>query len=105
MSLRMGGDRIVLVMHTTAYGAEAFVEASRRVGVEVVIASDRCPVLDLGWQWPADAWGGDFIDPRARGRRPVRPCGRSSRSAGKGRRWSRRWRRGASVCRATIRGR
>jgi biotin carboxylase len=63
MSVRMGRDRVVLVMHTTAYGAEAFVVAARRVGVEVVIASDRCPVLDHQFQWPADSWVIDFYDP------------------------------------------
>ena len=61
----MGRERIVLVMHTTAYGADAFVEASRRVGVDVAIASDRCPVLDQRWRWPADSWVVDFYDPDA----------------------------------------
>jgi biotin carboxylase len=59
----MGRDRIVLVTHTTAYSAGAFVEAARRVGVDVVIASDRCPVLDRGWRWPADSWVIDFYQP------------------------------------------
>jgi biotin carboxylase len=56
------GERIVLVTHTTAYGVEAFVEAARRVGTGVVIASDRCPILDGAWQWPRDSWVIDFFD-------------------------------------------
>ncbi|HET6147784.1 MAG TPA: ATP-grasp domain-containing protein [Polyangia bacterium] len=54
--------RVVLVTHTTAYGVEAFLEAARRVGVGVVIASDRCPILDGAWQWPRDSWVIDFFD-------------------------------------------
>ncbi len=58
----MGRERIVLVMHTTSYAAEAFVAAARRVGVDVVLASDRCPILDRSWEWPADSWVIDFYD-------------------------------------------
>jgi len=56
-------ERIVLVMHTTAYAVEAFVAAARRVGVDVVLASDRCPILDRAWDWPQDSWVIDFYDP------------------------------------------
>jgi len=62
-------ERIVLVMHTTAYAVEAFVAAARRVGVsvgidlDVVLASDRCPILDRAWDWPRDSWVIDFYDP------------------------------------------
>ena len=56
------GQRIVLVTHTTSYGVEAFLEAAARVGAGVVIASDRCPVLDGAWQWPRDSWVIDFFD-------------------------------------------
>jgi biotin carboxylase len=56
-------DRIALVMHTTSYGAAGFVSACRRAGAEVVIASDRCHVLDDVWQWPADSLVIDFGDP------------------------------------------
>jgi biotin carboxylase len=56
-------DRIALVMHTTSYGAPGFVAACRRAGAEVVIASDRCHVLDGAWRWPADSLVIDFADP------------------------------------------
>ncbi len=56
-------NRIALVMHTTSYGAAGFVEACRRAGSDVVLASDRCHVLDRVWMWPADALVIDFGDP------------------------------------------
>jgi biotin carboxylase len=56
-------DRIALVMHTTGYGAPGFVAACRRAGAEVMIASDRCHVLDGAWRWPADSLVIDFADP------------------------------------------
>jgi biotin carboxylase len=56
-------DRIALVMHTTSYGAAGFVRACRRAGSDVMIASDRCHVLDGAWQWPADSLVIDFADP------------------------------------------
>src|SRR4051812_12459291 len=61
MSFRPSGC-VVLVLHTSAYGADAFIAAARRVGVDVVIASDRCPVLDRAWQWPRESWVIDFYD-------------------------------------------
>jgi biotin carboxylase len=56
-------NRIALVMHTTSYGAADFVEACRRAGSDVVLASDRCHVLDRVWMWPADSLVIDFGDP------------------------------------------
>src|SRR5690348_14305863 len=50
-------------MHTTSYGAAGFVEACRRAGSDVVLASDRCHVLDRVWMWPADSLVIDFGDP------------------------------------------
>jgi biotin carboxylase len=64
-AVAMGKDCIVLVVYTTSYGVEAFVDAARRVGAEVVVASDRCPVLDGHWRWPADSLVIDFYDPAA----------------------------------------
>jgi len=55
--------RIVLVMHTTSYGASGFAEACTRAGASVAIASDRCHVLDRAWHWPADSIVIDFTDP------------------------------------------
>ena len=40
-----GRDRVLLLMPTTTYRAEDFLEAARRMDVEVAIASDRCEVL------------------------------------------------------------
>jgi len=58
-------NRIALVTHTTSYGAAGFVEACRRAGTGVVLASDRCHVLDRAWHWPADSLVIDFGDPDA----------------------------------------
>jgi biotin carboxylase len=58
-------NRIALVTHTTSYGAAGFVEACRRAGTGVVLASDRCHVLDRAWHWPADSLVIDFADPDA----------------------------------------
>jgi biotin carboxylase len=38
-------DRVLLLMPTTTYRADAFLEAARRMGVEVALASDRCRIL------------------------------------------------------------
>jgi biotin carboxylase len=56
-------DRIALVMHTTSYGAAGFASACRRAGAEVMVASDRCHVLDGAWSWPAGSLVIDFSDP------------------------------------------
>jgi biotin carboxylase len=58
-------NRIALVTHTTSYGAAGFVEACRRAGTGVVLASDRCHLLDRAWHWPADSLVIDFGDPDA----------------------------------------
>jgi len=58
-------NRIALVMHTTSYGADGFIAACGRVGAAVVLASDRCHVLDRSWHWPADSLVIDFADPDA----------------------------------------
>lgn len=57
------GGSIVLVMHTTSYNIDAFVGACQSAGAEVVIASDRCHVLDGVWKWPSDSIVIDFTDP------------------------------------------
>jgi len=58
----MDAPRIVLVIHTTSYGVPPFVEACRKVGAEVIVASDRCHVLDSRWVWPPDSVVIDFFD-------------------------------------------
>src|SRR5262245_28497574 len=55
-------NRIALVTHTTSYGVAGFVDAARRAGSMVVLASDRCHVLDRSWQWPSDSLVIDFSD-------------------------------------------
>ena len=70
---------IVLVVSTTSYRADAFLEASRRVGVEVIIASDRCHVLDDHFSWPDNALVIDFYDPTAAAR-TIAHAGRGSGS-------------------------
>src|SRR6516165_9640584 len=50
-------------MHTTSYGAAGFADACRRAGARVMVASDRCHILDRVWQWPSDAVVIDFSDP------------------------------------------
>ena len=70
---------IVLVVSTTSYRADAFLEASRRVGVEVLIASDRCHVLADHWTWPASSLVIDFYDPEAAAR-TIAQAGRQSAS-------------------------
>jgi biotin carboxylase len=46
--------RVLLLCTTTGYQAQAFVEAVRKLGLEVVFGTDRCHVLD-------DPWGDDAI--------------------------------------------
>jgi biotin carboxylase len=65
MIRRSSVNRIALVTHTTSYGAAGFVEACRRAGTSVVLASDRCHVLDRSWHWPTDSLVIDFSDPDA----------------------------------------
>jgi biotin carboxylase len=55
--------RIVLVMHTTSYGAAGFAQACARAGAGVIVASDRCHVLDRAWRWPTDSLVIDFGEP------------------------------------------
>jgi biotin carboxylase len=51
----MNDARLVLVMHTTSYGVPPFVDACRKVGAAVVVASDRCHKLNDYWLWPPDS--------------------------------------------------
>jgi biotin carboxylase len=54
---------VVLVVSTTSYRTDAFLEASRKLGVRVLLASDRCHVLDGHWTWPEDSLVIDFGAP------------------------------------------
>src|SRR5262249_18582260 len=42
---RVPPERVFLLWPTTSYRADAFLEAARRLGVEVAIGSDRCHEL------------------------------------------------------------
>ncbi len=42
--------RILLVASTTGYQTRAFEDAARRLGVDLVYVTDRCPVLDDPWR-------------------------------------------------------
>ncbi|MGH9660972.1 MAG: ATP-grasp domain-containing protein [Bryobacteraceae bacterium] len=50
-------SRLLLVAATTGYQTRVFAEAARRVGVDVVLATDRCHVLE-------DPWGDQAIPVR-----------------------------------------
>src|SRR5437588_10861908 len=41
--------RILLFAATTGYQVRSFAEAARRLGVEVVLATDRCHVMENPW--------------------------------------------------------
>src|SRR4051812_6964280 len=42
--------RILLVAATTGYQTRSFAEAARRRGIEVILATDRCHVLEDPWR-------------------------------------------------------
>src|SRR5919201_2321815 len=42
--------RLMLLFTTTGYEAREFVQAAQQLGVETVLGSDRCHVLDDPWQ-------------------------------------------------------
>jgi biotin carboxylase len=42
--------RLMLLFTTTGYEAREFVQAAQQIGVDIVLGSDRCHVLDDPWQ-------------------------------------------------------
>ena len=44
------GSRLMLLYTTTGYEAREFVQTARRLGVEMLLGSDRCDVLDDPWE-------------------------------------------------------
>jgi biotin carboxylase len=54
-------SRILLVLPKTSYRADAFLEAARGLGVDVVVASDRCHVLDGVYEFPRDSFVVDLL--------------------------------------------
>ena len=41
--------RVLLIAATTGYQTRAFVEAAHRQGIDIVMATDRCHILDDPW--------------------------------------------------------
>ena len=69
-----GHPRLMLLYTTTGYEARSFVRAARRLGVETVLGSDRCDVLDDPWEDGAVALR--FERPQEAAQRIVEATGR-----------------------------
>jgi hypothetical protein len=50
-------QRVLLIAATTGYQTRVFADAARRMGLDLVLATDRCHVLE-------DPWGDDAIPVR-----------------------------------------
>jgi uncharacterized protein YbjT (DUF2867 family) len=59
----MAPERVLLLASTRAYHADDFAAAAERLGVEVMLGTDRCHVL--AETWPEGALALDFRDPDA----------------------------------------
>src|SRR5580704_19171234 len=59
--------RVLLVAATTGYQTRAFSEVARQIGCELVLATDRCHVLDDPWGDNAVALGEGMESLPARG--------------------------------------
>ena len=57
------GERVLLIASKLGYATDDFVRAAERLGMELVLATDRCHVLAA--LWPAGALAIDFRNPRA----------------------------------------
>src|SRR5437588_12716572 len=55
--------RVLLVASTTGYQTKIFAEAAQRLGVDLVLATDRCHILEN--PWGDDAAPIRFDDPTA----------------------------------------
>ncbi len=64
-------DRVLLILPKTSYRIGAFLDAARAVGVELLVATDRCHVLDGEYQFPANSFVVDLGDPAAAAERIV----------------------------------
>src|SRR5579864_4631599 len=62
---RLRLSRVLLYASTTGYQVRSFSSASEKLGVELVLATDRCHVMENPWGDGAIAAG--FEDPEARG--------------------------------------
>lgn len=61
--MTLKSPRLLLVAATTGYQTRSFAEAAKRQGIEVVLATDRCHVLEDPWRDNAIAVR--FEEPRA----------------------------------------
>jgi len=59
------GKRVLLFASTTGYQVRSFSDAAGKLGIELVLATDRCHVIDDPWGDQAIAVG--FEDPESRG--------------------------------------
>ena len=71
---RMATDRVLLLAATTAYQTADFQRAADRMGVEVVLGTDRCHVL--AEVWPEGALALEFRDPAHAAAQIVEQAGR-----------------------------
>ena len=70
----IGGARLMLLYTTTGYEAREFVRTARHLGVEMLLGSDRCDVLDDPWE--DDALALRFHRPHEAAARIVEQVGR-----------------------------
>ena len=61
----------MLVLPKTSYRADAFIQAAQAAGVDLLVASDRCHVLDGEYAFPADSFVVDLGDPAGAAERIV----------------------------------
>ncbi len=66
---------VVLVVSTTSYRTDDFLQACRNAGVEVLLASDRCHVLDGHFTFPPESVVIDLHAPEAAAEALVRAVG------------------------------
>ena len=64
-------ERVVLILPKTSYRADAFLAAARATGVDLLVASDRCHVLDGEYEFPPNSFVVDLGDPAAAAERIV----------------------------------
>ncbi len=74
--------RLLFVMPNRAYRADDFFAAAERAGAEVVVASDRCHVLDEKYTWPESSIVVDYKDPEAAAATILAEAGRLDGVAG-----------------------
>jgi len=68
----MAGPRVLILAATTAYQTDDLVAAAEALGVEPVLAQDRCHIL--AEDWPKGALAIDFRDPARAARQVIEHC-------------------------------